>query len=200
MSDWSRADTISFLGLLIAAFGCVVGIASHPAKNIRQLLYLSGSVLGLGCLLILVKKSEVPVLSSQTKKKKPLTESIVDLSSHGHNVENMRENLDSPHTLNRIAWHCVTCPEPKHLDPDLGLSLALLAVEGDSTSPSYQDTLAAAYAAKGDFLSAITSQERAISMVESSNSSFAPERLTRMNERLDKYRRRQSYRDEKFLR
>ncbi len=95
------------------------------------------------------------------------------------------EALDAD-TLNTIAWELATHPLPRQRYPALALSIAQRAAN-DSGYADYfiVDTLAASYAAVGDFENAVRFQETAIVLADGND----PE----LDERLALYRSEQAY-------
>ncbi len=65
-----------------------------------------------------------------------------------------------PRVWNQAAWHLVTASSPALRDGQKALHYALRAI-GISPTPNYLDTLACAYAALGDFSSAIQTEQAA---------------------------------------
>jgi tetratricopeptide (TPR) repeat protein len=65
---------------------------------------------------------------------------------------------------NALAWLLATCPDPKILDGREAARLALKAVSIDKNAENL-DTLAAAQARKGDFKSAVETQQAALDML-----------------------------------
>lgn len=73
----------------------------------------------------------------------------------------------SSEIANDAAWLLVTCPEEKVRDPKRGLTLAQQAVAGtNSENGQYLDTLAAAYAANGQFDDAVKTGEKAMELLK----------------------------------
>lgn len=64
---------------------------------------------------------------------------------------------------NALAWFYATCPSAAHRDARKAVSLAKKAVKLDRQA-HILDTLACAYAAKGDFLRAVETQREALSL------------------------------------
>lgn len=76
------------------------------------------------------------------------------------------------------AWLLATCPDEQIRDGKTAVELALRACALDDwRNPSLLDTLAAAYAAKGDFQSAISWQSRALDTPLGQNSGKKAEKL-----------------------
>ena len=63
---------------------------------------------------------------------------------------------------NNVAWALCTAPEESLRDPARGLAIAKQVGEGDGAPISFKDTLAACYAATGDFEKAETIEKAAI--------------------------------------
>lgn len=88
---------------------------------------------------------------------------------------------------NNMAWVLATCPDPKHRDGRRSLRLAREHVYeyGEATANTL-DTLAAAYAEAGDFVTAVEVQQRAIDAAD-------PSQVNPFIERLEAYQRRQAW-------
>ena len=90
---------------------------------------------------------------------------------------------------NNRAWLLATCPDEDHRDGKAAVEAATKACElADWKSPDWLDTLAAAYAASGDFESAIKRQTQAIELAPE------PQRAD-MQSRLELYRAGKPYRE-----
>lgn len=90
---------------------------------------------------------------------------------------------------NNLAWVLATCPDPEHRDGRKALRLARQHVyELGDESASSLDTLAAAYAEAGDFVTAVEVQQRAIEIASEWE-------LDEFMVRLDSYRDRQAWTD-----
>ena len=72
-------------------------------------------------------------------------------------------DAESPRGYNALAWLYATCADASHRDAKEAVSLAKKALAIDSQA-HILDTLACAYAAKGDFKRAIKTQKEAISV------------------------------------
>ena len=95
-------------------------------------------------------------------------------------------DLLDPAPLNEFAWLLATFPDPQIRNPQLAIRYARRAVGlGDPVDWSYVDTLAAAYAAAGDFENAISEQRRAIELNYEQDDGA--------DERLELYRSRRAY-------
>lgn len=87
------------------------------------------------------------------------------------------------------AWLMATCPDAAFRNAKLAVEAAEKAIEIDGQKdPRYLDTLAAAFAAEGNFTEAVTWQRRALELA-------APELRPRFETRLGLYERKQPYRD-----
>ncbi|MCF6312623.1 MAG: tetratricopeptide repeat protein [Verrucomicrobiales bacterium] len=97
---------------------------------------------------------------------------------------------ESPAVLNDFAWLLATTPNKKIRDGVRSVTLATQAVKMlGSPSPSILDTLAASYAAKGEFKLAVKTQEKAIAL---SDTQIKRGELVK---RLDLYKKNQPYVD-----
>ena len=119
------------------------------------------------------------------KAKAILDEAIVDdFSTHANN----------------IAWLLSTSSNPALIDAKRALDIAkqIVEEEGESIRAFKVDTLAAAYAATGDFTSAITEQKRAIDLAteELGNAESLEEELVEYQGRLALYENKMPYFDE----
>ncbi len=95
-------------------------------------------------------------------------------------------DLSDANTLNAFAWLLATHRDPGIRNGRLAAKYARLAVDGNKEPPwGHVDTLAAAYAASGDFDSAVKYQRRAIELNYESDSGA--------NERFEMYRNKQVY-------
>lgn len=80
-------------------------------------------------------------------------------------IARLVENENDPSALNSLAWDLATALPAINRDPELAVRLAERAVElvGERrVYPYYADTLAAAYAASGQYPKAVMQQEKAI--------------------------------------
>ncbi len=73
---------------------------------------------------------------------------------------------DSPDLRNDLAYALATSPDDALRDGARALRLAQQAVSEGGGNPSYLDTLACAFAETGDFASALSTLDRALSMIE----------------------------------
>jgi tetratricopeptide (TPR) repeat protein len=64
--------------------------------------------------------------------------------------------------FNGFAWLMATCPDPLYRNGDYAVSYAQIATQLAPGNPAYQDTLAAALAATGQFAAARTAEQTAI--------------------------------------
>ncbi len=71
-----------------------------------------------------------------------------------------------PAALNELAWQLAVSPNPRIRNPARALALAKSAVAAHAKYCVYMDTLAAAYAANGDFVRAIAMQKAAIPLAK----------------------------------
>lgn len=76
----------------------------------------------------------------------------------------------------RTAWLLATCPESSMRQPDVALELAKHAITNNGRTVTQLETLAAAYAAHGEFDQAVQVQQEAIS-IATGNDSGRAERL-----------------------
>lgn len=90
--------------------------------------------------------------------------------------------------LNNFAWYLATTPNERFRDGGKSVTLGEKALKLiDAPAPDALDTLAACYAAKGDFESAIKRQEQAIALSESQV------RKKEFTQRLELYWERKAY-------
>lgn len=87
------------------------------------------------------------------------------------------------------AWLMAVCPDQRYRFPDRAVNAALKAIElaGDEADYRYHDTLAAAYAANGDFAKAQESIETALAQAP-------PEKAADLQQRQALYQQNQPYR------
>ena len=85
---------------------------------------------------------------------------------------------------NSLAWLYATAKEPRFHNGEKAVELALKACELSGwNDPNYLDTLAAAYARKGDFNNAVKWQEKALAFPQLKNDAVAQLRLDFYRER-----------------
>jgi tetratricopeptide (TPR) repeat protein len=76
----------------------------------------------------------------------------------------------APSTLNDLAWRLAISPDAQMDDSQIAMRFADKAVALTArTNASYIDTLAAAYAAAGDFAKAVTVQQEAVALLKNAN-------------------------------
>jgi len=121
-------------------------------------------------------------------------------------IENLNKAIENnpryARAYNEKAWILATCPNEKYRDGDKAIELAKKAVELSLTYPDQDilsltaptmDTLAAAYAEAGRYEDAITTQEKAISVLRKENE---PEDvISEFKERLTAYQAHKPWRD-----
>ena len=116
-----------------------------------------------------------------------------------HRYEDARKALDGAvhidptdtSSLNDLAWLLATSPEPHVRNPHRAVALAQKCCGLNHWTNAYSiDTLAAAYAAKGDFGQAVRYQQLAMQAL---NKSERTEQLAAMEDRLKLYSNHQSY-------
>jgi serine/threonine-protein kinase len=96
--------------------------------------------------------------------------------------------------FNNLAWLFATCPKPEFRKPAKAVEYALhICKESEWKKTTFFDTLAAAYAASGNFGEAVKWQEKALA---SSHSYDSPEEKQKGKARLKLYRRRMPYFEE----
>jgi tetratricopeptide (TPR) repeat protein len=94
-------------------------------------------------------------------------------------------------SLNDLAWLLATAPEPHVRNPHRAIALAQKCCGLNHWTNAYSiDTLAAAYAAKGDFSQAVRYQQLAMQAL---NKSEKVDQLAAMQDRLKLYSNHQSY-------
>jgi len=107
--------------------------------------------------------------------------------------EALRLRNDWPEALNETAWILATHPDPQVSDADEAVQLAERAAElTNYQNAAILDTLAAAYAAAGQFDWAIETAEEALTLIPENAASQA---LREINERLKLYRQSKPYRE-----
>jgi len=80
--------------------------------------------------------------------------------------------------LNALAWALCTCPDPNERDGRQAITYALRACEESKyENADFVDTLAAAYAETGDYISAVKWQKMAVSKVGGTSASLVSKRL-----------------------
>jgi spermidine synthase len=82
-----------------------------------------------------------------------------------HGREALRLSPEYIEAANNLAWTLATCHDPTVRDPAEAIRL-IEAVASQSDDPWLLDTLAAAYAAAGDFDLAVSTASRAVSMAD----------------------------------
>jgi tetratricopeptide (TPR) repeat protein len=116
-----------------------------------------------------------------------------------HRYEDARRALDGAihidpndtSSLNDLAWLLATSPEARVRNPHRAIALAQKCCGLNRWTNAYSiDTLAAAYAAKGDFGQAVRYQQLAMQAL---NKSERAEQLTAMEDRLKLYSNHQPY-------
>jgi len=104
----------------------------------------------------------------------------------------LRRDPDGPEKARKLAWHLATAKKANARDPWEAVRLARLANRStDSRDPRYLDTLAAAFAAAGNFAQAEKTARQAIAMAENSQ----PKLAAFINERLRLYQQKQAFRE-----
>ena len=99
---------------------------------------------------------------------------------------------DEPAFLNGLAWLLATCPDPAVQDPAEAIRLAEHAASLTARRHVLVlDTLAAAYAAAGQYARAVTTAQAALALIPDGQ---AAELAAAVDERLRLYTRRQPYR------
>lgn len=73
-------------------------------------------------------------------------------------------NPDYPDVKNSLAWLLSTCPDARTRNPKRAIELANEALRSAPEDPRVLDTVAACYAAAGDFARATATQEKAVSL------------------------------------
>lgn len=101
---------------------------------------------------------------------------------------------DNAYVLNVLAWLLATSPNPPMQNDGDAVNFAEKACRlTDYTQYNFIDTLAAAYAAKGDFKNAIKTAEKAI---RSAQGSAGKSEIQQMQDQLDLYKANKPYRTE----
>jgi len=110
-----------------------------------------------------------------------------------HWTEAHRIEPDNVEILNNLAWIWATCDDPQLRNPPRALQLARRAGElTDFQQPDYLDTLAAAYAAAGQFPQAVETAQKAIKLASAAGQNNLTQRIQK---RLLLYQSRQPYRE-----
>ena len=78
-------------------------------------------------------------------------------------------NPKNPEVYNNYSWLLSTCPDGKFRNGDKAVNLALKANELKGGEVIFLDTLAAAYAEKGNFEKAVQIEKKAISLLKDDN-------------------------------
>ena len=116
-----------------------------------------------------------------------------------HRYDDARKSLDSAihvdpsdtTSMNDLAWLLATAPEPRVRNPHRAVSLAQKCCGLNHWTNAYSiDTLAAAYAAVGNYGQAVRYQQLAMQAL---NKSERTEQLAAMQDRLKLYSNHQSY-------
>lgn len=110
-----------------------------------------------------------------------------------HSRESLRLRPDNTDVLNNLAWFLVTSPDPAIREEQEGLRLAERAAQlTHSSSPAVLDTLAAAYAATGQYDRAAATARRAVQLATVAGQTS---RVSVIEARLDLYKQRRPYRE-----
>jgi len=105
-------------------------------------------------------------------------------------------DLDHHHALNNLAWIRATHPDSEMRDPDKALMMAKKACRlTEYQNVGYIDTLAASFAASGDFANAITNAQKAIELAISIGEKG---QIDIMKAKLALYRANRQYIDNSF--
>lgn len=94
--------------------------------------------------------------------------------------------------MNNAAWFKATSPDPAVRDPQAAVSIAKAAVQKNPASPNILDTLAAAYAADGQYDEAASEQQRAMDALQARPGDHTLS-MQKMQARLALYRQHQAY-------
>lgn len=110
-----------------------------------------------------------------------------------HWLEAVRIEPDNTDILNNLAWILAASKDDQLHDPKKALDMAKRMCElSEYDNPTYLDTLAVAYAANGQFLTAIETASKAISQA----STVGNTRLSKnIQNRIELYRQNKPYRD-----
>jgi hypothetical protein len=108
--------------------------------------------------------------------------------------------LDFPHHANNIAWLMATTPIKELADYSTALNIALKVTEVEEYSIDYVyvDTLAAAYAAIGDYENAVETQKNAVELlkIEYENGGEGHPKISSFESRLSLFKQQKRFVDE----
>lgn len=102
-------------------------------------------------------------------------------------------NGNFPHSANNAAWFIATTANLDIIPPHYAVELAesIVADTRYQSSYVYLDTLAATYAAVGEFEKAVKEQTRAIELLEKSNTESQEQNLEQFHSRLEEFKQEQ---------
>lgn len=120
----------------------------------------------------------------------PLAEQQADFAAAIEMYDQAMKKFPAAKTLsNNLAWLLATCPQPQQRDGARAVALASKVLEM-APSPESYDTLAAAYAAAGDFSQAVVAAKKAIELATQAGRT---ETAADIQTRLDLYLRNEAY-------
>lgn len=107
------------------------------------------------------------------------------------------KSIDFPLHANNVAWLFATTSSDALSEPQIAIEFAKEVVEDEAYAENYTyvDTLAAAYAANGEFTKAINTQQEAITLLkrEMSKQPNLEDQLATYSERLDLYQAEKAF-------
>lgn len=120
----------------------------------------------------------------------PLAEQQANFAAAVEMYDQALKKFPAAKTLaNNLAWLLATCPQPQQRDGARAVALAHKVLE-TAPSPESYDTLAAAYAAAGDFSQAVSAAKQAIELATQAGRT---ETATDIQTRLDLYQSQNAY-------
>ncbi len=124
---------------------------------------------------------------------------LMEQQKYEQAIEHFKKSIelapDNAQSLNGLAWLLATSKDAKFRNPEEAVKLAQKTCElSGGKEPMPLDTLAAAYAAAGEFSEAVSTQEKALNIAETSpQASQNKELIKDLQNRLSLYRRGRPY-------